>query len=149
MENLFFKCGCGGPLITDEAAAGSSVDCPHCHGSTIVPTTFIVEECPGCKQPLKAAANMDGELVNCPYCEAEVRCPYLQDDEIFFACRRCHESVSIPRPSAGKLVTCPKCQHWIRAPLLLEGAGDAAAETVRQARNAKAWPAKVKPIPAA
>jgi len=141
MLNLFFKCrSCGRCLITDEAQAGSSVDCPDCQVRAIIPTTIIVQECPGCKQPLKAAPEMNGEVVNCPYCNAEVRCPHWQDNEIVFICRRCSESVSVPLLNAGQLICCPKCHSWIRAPEFIEEVGDAAAETRRDARQAKSWP---------
>jgi DNA-directed RNA polymerase subunit RPC12/RpoP len=150
MLNLFFKCGsCGGRLITDEATAGSSVKCHHCKASTAVPTNIMVYECAGCKQPLKAAAEMNRELLDCPTCGTKVRCPYWQDDQIIFDCRRCHESVSVTQGNAGTLTRCPKCQGWIRAPQLLREVGDAIAETVRQARHAKSWPTEEEPRSAA
>jgi DNA-directed RNA polymerase subunit RPC12/RpoP len=141
MLNLFFKCSsCGRRLITDEAQAGSPVDCPDCHVHATIPTTILIQECPRCKQPLKAAAEMNGELVDCPYCDAEVRCPYWQDNEIIFTCRRCNESISVPQLNAGQLISCPKCHGWVRAPEFIEEVGDAAAETRRDARQAKSWP---------
>jgi DNA-directed RNA polymerase subunit RPC12/RpoP len=150
MLNLFFKCGsCGGRLITDEATAGSSFKCHHCKASTTVPTSIMVSECPGCKEPLKTAAEMNGELVDCPYCHAVERCPYLQGDNIVFVCRRCHETVSVSQADAGKLACCPKCQGWVQVPELLREVGDAVAETVRQARHAKSWPTEEKPLSAA
>jgi DNA-directed RNA polymerase subunit RPC12/RpoP len=150
MFNLFFKCGsCGGRLVTDEAAAGSSVKCHHCNASATVPTSIMVYECAGCQQPLKATAEMNRELVDCPSCGTRVLCPYWQDDKIIFDCRRCHESVSVTQLNAGKLTCCPKCQGWVRAPQLLREVGDAIAETVRQARHAKSWPTEEEPKSAA
>jgi phage FluMu protein Com len=76
MSDIFFKCRvCGKYLVVDDEGVGLAIDCPDCHASITVPDLLLVHECPRCKQIVKAACEMMGELVLCRSCQTEVRLP--------------------------------------------------------------------------
>jgi phage FluMu protein Com len=76
MSDIFFKCRvCGKYLVVDDEGAGLTVDCPDCRASISIPDLLLVHECPHCKQIVKAACEMTGELVLCRSCQTEVRLP--------------------------------------------------------------------------
>lgn len=76
MSDIFFKCRvCGKYLVVDDDGAGLTFNCPDCSAAIAVPALLIVHECPNCRQIVKAACEMRGELVHCRSCQAQVRLP--------------------------------------------------------------------------
>lgn len=76
MSDIFFRCtACGKYLVVDDDGAGVTTQCPACDASIIIPDMLLVDECPHCKQTVKAAGEMKGELVRCSSCRGRVRLP--------------------------------------------------------------------------
>ena len=76
MPDIFFKCGtCGKHLVVDETRAGATVSCPDCNAVIMIPDLLIVQECPHCREVIKAATEVKGELLRCPSCQGVVPLP--------------------------------------------------------------------------
>ena len=76
MSDIFFKCkACGKRLVAGDVRMGTIVNCPGCDAAITIPEMLIGQECPHCKEVVKAAVEVRGELVPCPSCQAEVPLP--------------------------------------------------------------------------